>query len=428
MEADPWASGVLWAVPALCLSRAALIGVTVTAFMSGYGAVAMPWTTISRLLNPVDEAEVRESVRAVQHALRTLHQRSSQLAALQQQLAVRRERDAAHAGAGGFGRSWFAAAMQVVPLRLRSNSYRWARQRRVSCARETSALVHALRSRCARLDELLREKERAAFATTVRGRVMNRCGWFFAAYCGYKFVSAATSILLLRTPGVDPVTKGMIVVRLLRGGDVPAAIRALVRPPLDLHDGAWEAEAFWSESISLVLVGAMIFSSVRGFLTQASRSMSSLTSHIQGRRSVSHISHLYEEDDLLVYVIAHVQGFYFLSVVLLVRASLPAAYRRGLSEAGFGGLEWRFYHSWFDLLFLAAASATLAIFAFSRYKHGTPPASPPRRLGGRNPTSFADCAASSQALPDARPVRRAPGGLSPPGIEKGTPTALSPPP
>ena len=73
----------------------------------------------------------------------------------------------------------------------------------------------------------------------------------------------------------------MIVVRLPRGGDVPAAIHALVRPPLDLHDGAWEAEAFWSESISLVLVGAMIFSSVRGFPTQASRSMSSLTSHIQ---------------------------------------------------------------------------------------------------------------------------------------------------
>ena len=142
MEADPWASGVLWAVPALCLSRAALIGVTVTAFMSGYGAVAMPWTTISRLLNPVDEAEVRESVRAVQHALRTLHQRSSQLAALQQQLAVRRERDAAHAGAGGFGRSWFAAAMQVVPCTVRTLPLGEAR--RVSARRDVGT-VHALR-------------------------------------------------------------------------------------------------------------------------------------------------------------------------------------------------------------------------------------------------------------------------------------------
>ena len=75
--------------------------------------MTMPWTTISRLLNPVDEAEVRESVRAVQHALRTLHQRSSQLAALQQQLAVRRERDAAHTQAqADSGRSWFAAAIQ----------------------------------------------------------------------------------------------------------------------------------------------------------------------------------------------------------------------------------------------------------------------------------------------------------------------------
>lgn len=54
-------------------------------------------------------------------------------------------------------------------------------------------------------------------------------------------------------------------------------------------------------------------------------------------------------------------GFYFLSCVLLVRASLPLEYRRGIAEMGLGELEFTFYYHFFDMLFLTAASATLAV-------------------------------------------------------------------
>ena len=328
MEADPWASGVLWAVPALCLSRAALIGVTVTAFMSGYGAVAMPWTTIRGLLNPVDEAEVRESVRAVQHALRTLHQRcrssprysSSLPCAASATLRTRRRRRIR-------GRSWFAAAMQPLrPVRTLTAG----RARRVSCARRDVGARPRAALRCARLDELLREKERAAFATTVRGRVMNRCGWFFAAYCGCKFSRPHRSCCcaLRRRPGDQGDDRRPATARRRRARRDTRARAPPARPArrrvgsrgilvrIDLARSRRRHDLFVRARIP----------------TQASRSMSSLTSHIQGRRSVPTYRTCMRRTTSSCIIIAHVQGFYFLSVVLLLRASLPAAYRRGLSK------------------------------------------------------------------------------------------------
>ena len=50
-------------------------------------------------------------------------------------------------------------------------------------------------------------------------------------------------------------------------------------------------------------------------------------------------------------------GFYLLSSVLLMRASLPAEFRTGISEAA-GDLEFAFYHHFFDSIFLFAATIT----------------------------------------------------------------------
>lgn len=59
-------------------------------------------------------------------------------------------------------------------------------------------------------------------------------------------------------------------------------------------------------------------------------------------------------------------GFYFLSSVLLARASLPQQFRNGISEAVGGNLEYAFYHHWFDSIFLAAACITLAACCWNR--------------------------------------------------------------
>ncbi len=48
----------LWVVPGLCISRAGVIGVCVTAVLSGSGAVSGPATSLRRLITPVDSEEM----------------------------------------------------------------------------------------------------------------------------------------------------------------------------------------------------------------------------------------------------------------------------------------------------------------------------------------------------------------------------------
>lgn len=73
--------------------------------------------------------------------------------------------------------------------------------------------------------------------------------------------------------------------------------------------------------------------------------------------------------DLVGCAAAQLLGFYLISSVLLMRASLPHEFRQGISEAveiGGATLEFDFYHHFFDALFLAAASATLAALLVQR--------------------------------------------------------------
>ena len=63
---------------------------------------------------------------------------------------------------------------------------------------------------------------------------------------------------------------------------------------------------------------------------------------------------------------AHLMGFYFLSSVLLVRTSLPIKYRRGINAAVGEGIDFAFYHHWFDAVFLTAAVIALANLALRR--------------------------------------------------------------
>ena len=65
-------------------------------------------------------------------------------------------------------------------------------------------------------------------------------------------------------------------------------------------------------------------------------------------------------------VVAHLMGFYFLSSVLLVRTSLPIKYRRGINAAVGEGIDFAFYHHWFDAVFLTAAAIALTNLALRR--------------------------------------------------------------
>lgn len=355
----------------VCLSRAGVIGVSVSAAMSGIGAVSGPTSSISRLLHAVGEDELRQAEKSLLQALHATLQHRSHLSQLKEEQRVVVEQDAAagHASAerAGLTATLSTWTLRLIPLALRNASYRKAAAEVRRSAREERVLRNSLQRRLSSLSELVTERERAALARTPRGRLFNLLGYIFSVYCIFKCWTATRCILWQHgvTPSEDPVTRALrIALRLLRLGAIDVA--------------------FWSQAISLALVGVMIFSSVKGFLVQAYR----IRVRADGARRCGSSSRVAADSracdaaagaagvtttgssgtaaELAGCAAAHVMGFYFLSSVILTRASLPSQYHKGINDAVGGHIEFAFYHHWFDSIFLAAASLTLAEWSIRR--------------------------------------------------------------
>ena len=102
-----------------------------------------------------------------------------------------------------------------------------------------------------------------------------------------------------------------------------------------------------------------------------------------------------------------VQGMYFVSMVILMRMNLPAEYRsaaalhcagsmirRGIITEVLGGLEFSFYHKWFDVIFLVGTCTSPRLLTQYRRSAAcraswpsTSPASTPHRPATRSPSS-----------------------------------------
>lgn len=63
----------------------------------------------------------------------------------------------------------------------------------------------------------------------------------------------------------------------------------------------------------------------------------------------------------MVLLAAWVTGTYFMSTLLLLRMSVPEAYRASISDA-VGNIHFNFFHRWFDVIFVLSACASIVMF------------------------------------------------------------------
>ena len=201
--------------------------------------------------------------------------------------------------------------------------------------------------------DLENEKERIKFSYTWKGRYFNFLGYFFSCYCIYKVLAVsilesfalfppscfhctscfgtnvaeqtAISIVFNRQRRVDPLTRTQEIAMQFFGIEFD-----------------WMT---WSQHISFVLVGIIIVTSMRGLLIQLTKFFYAVSSSTSS--------------NIIVLLIAEIMGMYFVSTVLLMRMNVPPAYRQILTIVLGEGMEFAFYHHWFDVIFLVSAIVSI---------------------------------------------------------------------
>jgi hypothetical protein len=164
------------------------------------------------------------------------------------------------------------------------------------------------------------------------GRYFNVVGYFFSVYCIWKIFISTVNIVFDRVGKVDPVTKGIEILVNYMGYQIDVR--------------------FWSQQISFLLIGIIAVTSIRGLLITIAKFFNAISSR--------------KSSNLIVLILAHVMGMYFVSSVLLIRMNMPLKYRKIITEV-LGDIHFKFYHRWFDVIFLISALASI-LFLYIAHK------------------------------------------------------------
>eukprot|EP01125_Pyxidicula_operculata_P019107 TRINITY_DN689_c6_g1_i2.p1 TRINITY_DN689_c6_g1~~TRINITY_DN689_c6_g1_i2.p1 ORF type:complete len:467 (-),score=52.60 TRINITY_DN689_c6_g1_i2:99-1499(-) len=304
------------------ISRVGLIGVSVMAFLSGFGAVEFPIQNISDLMRDakiVDEQYLQ--------AKQNLDKYCKEILSFKKKLfLLKRNPNSGGESSSSFFKI-FDTVKEYLPLSMGSSS-----SSNSSTSSQIKSLEHQIKLReNARtelfldINDLCYEKAKIKFSRSWEGRFFNLSGYMFSVYCAYKIFMSTINIVFDRKSTTDPVTRGLSI------------LLSVFQVDIDTQ--------FWSQYISFIMIGIMTFSTFRGIL----------------KRFLA-IFHTYSSSmtsNYFALLLAQVMGMYFVSCILLIRMNLPLEYRAIITQV-LGDMKFDFYHRWFDFLFIP--SALLCLF------------------------------------------------------------------
>lgn len=293
------------------MSRVGVIGVTVMAILSGFGAVNTPYTYLFIFLKNVTLEDVLAAEKKLIHSMEMIFTKK-------RKLLIQKRTSPSESHSGGFMKRMiqsFSGSGNALDL---SKS-----------EQEIQGLESLSQQIYQELDHLLVERERILFAKTWKGQYFNILGYIFSAYCIYRIIMASINIVFNRVGKTDAVTH----------------LLGLVAHYFDAEFDA----TFWSQQISFILVGIIILSSIRGLLIQLMKIFKVWSSHNQSNN--------------VVLLLGQIMGMYFLSSVLMLRMNLPVQYRVIITEI-LKGIQFDFYHRWFDVIFLISSVASIVLVFF----------------------------------------------------------------
>ena len=289
------------------VSRVGVIGVTIMAVLSGFGAVNCPYTYMSYFVRHVTDMDVQTLSRKLTQTMDMVCSKKRRLAMLRQQQRQQATQTQSPSRLWGmFGSSGTDGGASLLQ-------------------QEIDAMEEVSRQLFLELVDLNCVRERMHYSRTLKGRYFDALGHFFSVYCLYKIFMCIVNILLNRVGKKDPVTRGLEIAVGWLGFNIDTK--------------------FWMQHISFILVGIIIITSIRGLLMTLTKFFYAVSSS--------------QSSSIIVLVLAHVMGLYSVSSVLLMRMNVPLEYRQVVTEV-LGQLEFSFYHKWFDVIFLVSALGSIA--------------------------------------------------------------------
>nr|KAF7415808.1 hypothetical protein H0235_012400 [Vespula pensylvanica] len=301
------------------VSRIGVIGVTVMALLSGFGAVNYPYSSMAYFMRPVSYADVQAIEKRL---LQTMDM-----------IIVKKKRIALAKKGEMIGQSEVRSRLwgMLGPLggtKGNQESVYSIKQLQI----EVIALEELSRQLFLEAHDIQNARERLEWAATWQGKYFNFLGYFFSLYCIWKILISTINIVFDRVGKKDPVTRGIEIAVHWMGFDIDVT--------------------FWSQHISFYLVGCIVLTSIRGLLLTLTKFFYAISSS--------------KSSNIIVLILAQIMGMYFVSSVLLMRMNMPAEYRIIITQV-LGELQFNFYHRWFDVIFLVSALSSI-VFLYLAHK------------------------------------------------------------
>lgn len=165
------------------VSRAGVIGVSMLAVLSGFGAINFPYCNLSIFMRNISDTEVNALERRLLQATETVVQRKKRAVLLKEDL-----RGGAAGGAGGAGGGGASGGgiFQRLASAVRVPSHVGKSHQLAALSAEVEALEHVVKSLFLETHEVKQAKDRLERSRTWFGHVRNATGWLMSIVCTYR--------------------------------------------------------------------------------------------------------------------------------------------------------------------------------------------------------------------------------------------------